>query len=331
MGLLTPTIDLNALERCDLIIEAVYEDMFLKLDIFRRLGEIAKSGAMLASNTSFLDINQMAEVSGRPGDVLGMHFFSPAYIMKLVEIVRTRKTAPDTLATAMHLIQRLNKVPVVCEVCHGFIGNRMLMQRQNAATAMLLEGASPEQIDSIHRNFGMPMGPFQMADLAGLDIGWHRDRTRIDSILDALCANGRWGLKTNAGYFDYPDPRTPIPSPVTAKVLEEFSIGKGGSGRTISDEEVVTRTLYTMVNEGARILEEGIAQRASDIDAVWVFGFGWPAAKGGPMFWADSVGLEKIICSLERYQSKLPPGFEISALLRETAKSSRALTRNSPH
>ena len=326
MRMLTPTLDFEVLSRSDLIIEAVYENLSVKLEIFERLGKLAKAGAVLASNTSFLDINQMAEASGRPGDVLGTHFFSPAYIMKLVEVVRGSETAPDALATVINLARRLNKVPVVSAVCYGFIGNRMLMQRQNAATAMLLEGASPEQIDRIHTSFGMPMGPFQMADLAGLDIGWHRDSTRMDSIQDALCASGRWGLKTNAGYYDYPEPRTPVPSAITAQILAAFRARHGAPARTLSDEEVVTRTLYTLVNEGARILEEGIAQRASDIDVVWVFGFGWPLAKGGPMFWADSVGLGVILDSLERQLSHLPPDFKISSLLREKANSVKSFT-----
>ncbi len=329
IGLLTPTLDFEAIRECDLIIEAVYEDLPVKLDIFERLGRVAKAGAVLASNTSFLDIDQMAKASGRPSDVLGMHFFSPAHIMKLVEVVRARETAPDALATAMDLAQRLNKVPVVCKVCHGFIGNRMLMQRQNAATALLLEGASPEQIDRIHTNFGMPMGPFQMADLAGLDIGWHRDPMRVESILDALCAKGRWGLKTKAGYYDYPEPRKAVPSQITVDILAEFRARKGEPTRKISDDEVAARTLFTMVNEGARILEEGIAQCASDIDVVWIFGFGWPATKGGPMFWADRVGLDTIIHSLERYRSRLPPDFEISSLLRDRARSQLGFTSES--
>lgn len=328
MGLLTLTTDFNALGQCDLIIEAVYEDMAVKLDIFTRLGKLAKSGALLASNTSFLDVNRMAAVTGRPQDVLGTHFFSPAHIMKLVEVVRGDHTAPDALATAMDLARRLRKVPVVSGVCYGFIGNRMLMQRQDQAIALLLEGAAPEEIDTIHTAFGMPMGPFQMADLAGVDIGWHRDPTRIESISDALCAQGRWGQKTKAGYYDYLEPRKPTPSPVTAEILTSFRAQAGRAARLIAKEEIVARTLYTMINEGAKILEEGIAQRASDIDAVWVYGFGWPAAKGGPMFWADSVGLGEIVASLERYREHLSPDFTISPLLRACASAGGKLERS---
>ena len=330
IALLTPTLDFAALRQRSLIVEAVYEDIAVKLDIFERLGKLAHPGAVLASNTSFLDIDRMAEATGRPQDVLGTHFFSPAHIMKLVEVVRGRKTAPDTLATAMDLARRLHKVPVVSGVCYGFIGNRMLMQRQQQAIAMLLEGALPEQIDAVHTGFGMPMGPFQMADLAGLDIGWHRDPTRIESVLDALCARGRWGQKTKAGYYDYLDPRKPVPSSVTVEILGEFRARTGASERTITEEEIVARTLYTMINEGARILEEGIAQRASDIDAVWVFGFGWPAAKGGPMYWADNLGLDKVVAGLERYRCNLQPEFAISPLLRACANAGARLERSQP-
>ena len=328
IGLLTPTLDFASCHECDLIVEAVFEDMAVKLRIFERLGRLAKPGAILASNTSFLDINRMAEASGRPADVLGTHFFSPANIMKLVEVVRGEGTAPDTLATAVDLTRSLGKVPVVCGVCYGFIGNRMLMQRQDQATALLMEGALPEDIDRIHTRFGMPMGPFQMADLAGLDIGWHRDPSRVDSIVDALCARGRWGQKTSAGFYDYSEPRTPVPSPVTREILEDFRQRRGTPARVFSEEEILARTLYTMVNEGARILEEGIAQRASDIDAVWVYGFGWPATKGGPMFWAETLGLGTVIQGLERYHSSLPRGFTISPLLRACAESGRRLERS---
>ena len=319
-------MDFGALAGCDLVIEAVYEDLQVKRGIFERLGGLARPGAVLASNTSFLDVEQLGDASGRPGDVLGMHFFSPAQVMKLVEVVRGRKTAPDTLATAIGLMRRLNKVPVVSGVCHGFIGNRMLMQRQDQATALLLEGALPEEIDRIHTSFGMPMGPFQMADLAGLDIGWHRDPSRVETILQALCAQGRWGQKTGAGYYDYLESRKAVSSPVTRDIIDTFRAQKGLHARSISGEEIVARTLFTMVNEGAKILEERIAERASDIDAVWVYGFGWPAAKGGPMFWADGIGLTKVVEGLERYRDDLPEDFSISPLLRSLAKNGRAFT-----
>ena len=210
MGLLTPTLDFAALADCDLIIEAVYENMDVKKEVFGRLDKIAKPGAILASNTSYLNINEIAASISRPGDVVGMHFFSPANVMKLLEVVRGDKTAPDVLLTAMQLGKKIRKVPVVAGVCHGFIGNRMLMPRQIEATKLLLEGATPEQVDRVHVEFGMPMGPFQMADLAGVDIGWHRDPNRIENVRDALCAIDRWGQKKGAGFYDYDDKRRPI-------------------------------------------------------------------------------------------------------------------------
>jgi 3-hydroxyacyl-CoA dehydrogenase len=325
MGLLAPTLDFAALADCDLVIEAVYENMDVKKEVFARLDKVAKPGAILASNTSYLSIDEIAAATGRSQDVLGLHFFSPANVMRLVEVVRGAKTAPDVLATAMDLARRIRKVPVVARVCYGFIGNRMLMPRQRQAEALLLEGASPEQVDRVHTDFGMPMGPFQMADLAGVDIGWHRDPSRIESIRDALCAEGRWGQKTGAGFYDYDDRRRPSPSPVTAAIVERFRAKAGVPQRAISDEEIVARTLYTMVNEGAKILEEGIAQRTSDIDVVWAFGYGWPRQTGGPMFWADSIGLATVVAGLERYSDRLGQDFSVSKLLAERAATGRAL------
>ncbi|VXC93671.1 3-hydroxyacyl-CoA dehydrogenase NAD-binding domain-containing protein [Sphingomonas sp. 8AM] len=301
MALLSPTLSLDDLGDCDLIIEAVYEDMAVKKDIFTKLDALAKPGAILASNTSYLNIDEIAAVTKRPGDVLGMHFFSPANVMKLLEVVRGRQTAPDVLATVMALAKKIRKVAVVAGVCDGFIGNRMLMPRQVEANKLLMEGATPEQIDRVHVAFGMPMGPFQMADLAGVDIGWHRDPTRIENIRDALAAEGRWGQKKGAGFYDYDEKRNPSPSPRVAEIIDDFRTREGTTPRAISDEEIVARTLYTMVNEGALILEEGMAQRASDVDVVWVYGYGWPVYRGGPMFWAQSEGVEKVVAGLERY------------------------------
>ena len=327
MGLLTPTLDFNALADCDLIIEAVYENMDVKKEVFGRLDKIAKPGAILASNTSYLDVNEIAASISRPGDVVGMHFFSPANIMKLLEVVRGDKTAPDVLLTAMQIGKKIRKVPVVAGVCHGFIGNRMLMPRQVEATKLLLEGASPEQVDRVHVEFGMPMGPFQMADLAGVDIGWHRDPNRIESIRDALCAIDRWGQKKGAGFYDYDEKRRPKPSPVVEQIIEDFAKQRGIERREISDEEIVERTLYTMVNEGAKILEEGIAQRASDIDVVWVYGYGWPVYRGGPMFWADTIGPAKIVEGLKRQEERMKPDFSFSKLLLEKAETGESFTR----
>jgi 3-hydroxyacyl-CoA dehydrogenase len=327
MGLLSPKLELEALSDCDLIIEAVYEDMDVKKEIFGKLDKIAKPGAILASNTSYLDVNEIAASTSRPQDVLGMHFFSPANIMKLLEVVRGDKTAPDVLLTAMQVGKKIRKVPVVAGVCHGFIGNRMLMPRQVEATKLLLEGASPEQIDRVHVEFGMPMGPFQMADLAGVDIGWHRDPSRIENIRDALCAMERWGQKKGAGFYDYDDKRKPSPSPTVQKIIEDFAAKEGVERREISDQEIIERTLYTMVNEGAKILEEGIAQRASDIDVVWVYGYGWPVYRGGPMFWADTEGAAKIVEGLKRQEARMGSDFSFSKLLLDKAEKGEKFTR----
>jgi 3-hydroxyacyl-CoA dehydrogenase len=316
MALLTPTLEFGALGECDLVIEAIYENMEVKQQVFGRLDAVAKPGAILASNTSYLDVDAIAACTSRPEDVLGMHFFSPANVMKLVEVVRGAKTAPDVLATVMALGQKVGKVPVVAGVCYGFIGNRMLIPRQDNALALVMEGASPEQVDKVHTDFGMPMGPFQMTDLAGVDIGWHRDETRIDTLKDALCAQGRWGQKTKAGFYDYDENRKRSSSPVVAALIEEFREREGVTPRAISNEEIVVRTLYTMVNEGALILEEGIAQRSSDIDVVWLYGYGWPRWTGGPMFWGEREGFAKIVAGLERYMDRMPEGFAISPLLR---------------
>ena len=321
MGLLKPTLSLDDLADCDLIIEAVFENMDVKKDIFGKLDKIAKPGAILASNTSYLNIDEIAAATSRPQDVVGLHFFSPANVMKLLEVVRGAKTAPDVLVTAMQLAKKIKKVAVVAGVCHGFIGNRMLMPRQVEATKLLLEGATPQQIDKVHVDFGMPMGPFQMADLAGVDIGWHRDPSRIENVRDALCAADRWGQKKGAGFYDYDEKRRPSPSPVVQQIIEDFSKKEGVERREISDEEIIERTLYTMVNEGARILEEGMAQRASDIDVVWVYGYGWPVYRGGPMFWADTEGLPKIVEGLERR------GFEVAKMLADKAEAGEKFTR----
>lgn len=314
ISLLNPTLDFDALAECDLIIEAVYENMDVKKEVFGRLDAVAKPGAILASNTSYLNVDEIAAATKRPQDVVGLHFFSPANVMKLLEIVRGAKTAKDVLATAMAMAKKIRKVAVVAGVCYGFIGNRMLMPRQIEATQLLLEGATPEQIDRVHVEFGMPMGPFQMADLAGVDIGWHRDTSRIENIRDALCAENRWGQKTGAGFYDYDAKRNPSPSPRVMEIIEDFRQKTGTPQREITTEEIVARTLYTMVDEGAKILSEGMAQRASDIDVVWIYGYGWPVYRGGPMFWADTEGLKKVVEGLEKY------GFTPSPLLKDKAE-----------
>ncbi len=301
MALLTPSLTLNDLADCDLVIEAVYESMDVKKEVFGKLEAICKPGAILASNTSYLDIDEIAASTSRPQDVVGMHFFSPANVMKLLEVVRGDKTAPDVLATAMAIGKKIGKVAVVAGVCHGFIGNRMLSTRQQPAMQLLLEGATPAQIDKVHTDFGMPMGPFQMSDLAGLDIGWHRDPSKVKTIRDALCAAGRFGQKNSKGFYDYDEKRVFTPSAEALAIIEEFRATSNLPKREISDQEIVERTLYPMVNEGYKILEEGKAQRASDIDVVWIYGYGWPIYRGGPMFWGALEGEGKIVEALERH------------------------------
>jgi 3-hydroxyacyl-CoA dehydrogenase len=313
MGILTPSLSFDDLADCDLVIEAVYESMDVKKDVFGKLDKIVKQGAILASNTSYLNVDEIAAATSRPGDVLGMHFFSPANVMKLLEVVRGEKTAPDALATVMSLAKKIGKVAVVAGVCHGFIGNRMLSQRQIPANALLMEGALPDQIDRVFTEFGFPMGPFQMSDLAGLDIGWHRDPAKIETLRDALCAAGRWGQKNGKGFYDYDEKRNRTVSAEANALIEDFRSRSNTAKRDISDQEIVERCLYPMVNEGYLILEEGKAQRASDVDVVWIYGYGWPVYRGGPMFWGDLEGAGKIVAALERH------GVKVAATLKAKA------------
>jgi 3-hydroxyacyl-CoA dehydrogenase len=323
MGLLSSSLDLSGLADCDLVIEAVFEDMAIKKDIFTKLDKIAKPGAILASNTSYLDIDEIAAVTSRPGSVLGLHFFSPANVMRLLEIVRGEKTETPVLATAMKLAKQIGKVGVVVGVCHGFVGNRMLAQRQREAQALILEGAMPWDVDRVLYDFGLPMGPFAMSDLAGLDIGWSKEKSSSSTIREILCEQDRRGQKTGAGFYDYDENRNAKPSPVTEKIVLDFAAARGINRREISDQEILERCLYPMVNEGAKILEEGKAQRASDIDIVWINGYGWPVYTGGPMFWADSLGLDKVLAALKSYQAKMGDAFKPSALLEKLVAENR--------
>jgi 3-hydroxyacyl-CoA dehydrogenase len=315
MARLTPTLEFADLGQADLVIEAVYENMELKKQIFARLDKTAKPGAILASNTSYLNIDEMAAETARPEAVLGMHFFSPANIMKLLEVVRGARTGKSELATVMDLAPKIGKVAVVSGVCPGFIGNRMLSPRQQQAQALLMEGAAYNEIDDVLLEFGFPMGPFQMGDLAGLDIGWHRDPGRIESIRDALCAAGRWGQKTGKGWYDYDENRQRTPSDEVKRIVADFAARQGAKARAIGKDEIRERLLYPMINESAKILDEGMAQRAGDIDTVWLNGYGWPAWTGGPMYWADNEGLGKIVAGLEKY------GLEVSPYLRRKAQA----------
>ena len=318
IGLLTPTLDFAALATADLIIEAIYENMDVKKEVFARLDATAKPGAILASNTSYLDIDEIAASTSRPASVLGMHFFSPANVMKLLEVVRGRETGKAELATAMALSTKIGKIAVVSGVCHGFIGNRMLSPRQQAAHALIMEGAKYWEVDEALLEFGFPMGPWQMADLAGIDIGWHRDPHRIESLRDALCAVGRWGQKTRKGFYDYDDNRQRTPSDEVKAIIAEFAAKEGKAQRDIGKDETRERLLYPMISEGALILAEGISQRAGDIDTVWLNGYGWPAWTGGPMFWADAIGLKTVVDGLTRHGQPVAPLLAAKAAAGET-------------
>ncbi|MCZ8544196.1 3-hydroxyacyl-CoA dehydrogenase NAD-binding domain-containing protein [Mesorhizobium qingshengii] len=317
--------DYADLTDCDLIVEAVFEDMAVKKEVFGKLDAIARPGAILATNTSYLDINEIAASTLRPQDVLGLHFFSPANVMKLLEIVRAEKTAPDALATVVDLARRIGKVAVVVGVCHGFVGNRMLAARGAESEALLLEGATPRQIDQAFTDFGWPMGPFQMGDLAGLDIGWRNRKARGQTadIADTLCELGRFGQKTGRGFYLYEaGTRTPVPDPEVEALIRDKAAEKGIAPRTIGAAEIIERTLYPLVNEGAKILEEGIAARASDIDVVWVNGYGFPIGKGGPMFWAGLEGAGKIIERLEYWHQRTGKDvFKPAPLLKRMAET----------
>ncbi len=306
MGRLTPTLSLEDLADCDLVIEAVFENMDLKKGVFTKLDAIVKEGAILATNTSGLDVNAIAAVTNRPEMVLGTHFFSPANIMKLLEVIRAEKTSKKVLATVMALAKRLGKVPVVSGVCPGFIGNRILRQRGVQALKLIFEGSMPWDVDRVIFDFGFPMGPFAMIDLAGVDIGWDAESSQGDkNIHHRLCELDRRGQKTGKGWYNYhPETRFRTTEPMVEKLVLEFSEKMGKTRRKISDEEILQRCIYPMINEGAKILEEGISQRPSDIDVVWVNGYGWPVYRGGPMFYADTVGLDKILAKLKEFQEQ---------------------------
>jgi 3-hydroxyacyl-CoA dehydrogenase len=328
MGRLSPTVDFNALVDVDLVIEAVFEDMDLKKGIFERLDKVAKPGAILASNTSYLDIDAIAAKTKRPEDVLGMHFFSPANVMRLLEIVRGEKTSKSVLATITQLAPKVGKVGVVVGVCHGFVGNRMLAERQREASKLILEGATPSDVDRVLVDFGLPMGPFGMSDLAGLDIGWSAATSKRASIRDILCEEGRRGQKTGAGFYDYDEVRNAKPSAKVEGIIREFAKSKGVEQRKISDAEILERCIYPMINEGAKILEEGRAQRASDIDIVWINGYGWPIYRGGPMFYADTIGLKTILAKLKEFQAKFGDDFRPAALFERLAAEGGTFTKS---
>jgi 3-hydroxyacyl-CoA dehydrogenase len=326
MALLTPTLALEALADADLVIEAVFEEIEVKKTLFARLDRIVRPDAILASNTSYLDIDAIAATGAHPERVLGLHFFSPANVMRLLEVVRGARTALAVLATAMALARRIGKIAVVARVCDGFIGNRMLKPRQDQANALILEGARPADVDRVLLDFGFPMGPFQMADLAGLDLGWNAATSSGATIRDLLCEADRRGQKNGRGFYDYDADRNRTPSAEVEAMIAGFAARHGIARRSIADDEIRDRLLFAMVNEGAKILEEGVAQRPSDIDVVWVNGYGWPAVTGGPMFWADTVGLQTVIDGLAAFRDRLGPDFTVAPLLANKAAAGELLS-----
>ena len=305
MAKLTPTLNLEDIADCDLVVEAVFESMDLKKEIFTKLDSFMKEGAILASNTSALNLNEIASVTKRPEMVIGHHYFSPANVMKLLEVVRGDKTSDAVLATTMALAKKIGKVAAVSGVCPGFIGNRMLAQRGAQAQKMIFEGPMPWDVDDVLYDFGFPMGPFAMSDLAGLDIGWDKSKSKGETLRDRLCEMDRRGQKTGAGYYNYdPQTRAKSPEPMVEDLIKEFSEKMGKTRREFIKEEILQRCIYPMINEGAKILEEGMSYRPSDIDVVWVNGYGWPVYRGGPMFYADSIGLDKVMARFKEFQDK---------------------------
>ena len=312
MELITGTTDFKAAADADMVIEAVFEEMPVKKDVFAKLDAICKPDAVLATNTSTLDVDEIASATRRPESVIGTHFFSPANVMRLLENVRGQKSSKTTIATAMTIGRRIGKVPVLVGVCYGFVGNRMLHQRGLQAEKLILEGAAPHQVDRVLTDFGFPMGPFAMSDLAGLDVGWRirKGRGVKAPVADRICELGRFGQKTGAGYFKYEKgDRTPVPDLEVEKIIVDVATSMGITRRAISDEEILQRLLYPMVNEGAKILDEKIAIRASDIDVIWVYGYGWPVYRGGPMFWADSIGLRALRDRLLEFKTQSGDAF----------------------
>jgi 3-hydroxyacyl-CoA dehydrogenase len=334
MGLITGTTDFGAIADADIVIEAVFEEMAVKKEVFARIDRVAKADAVLATNTSTLDVNEIASATGRPESVIGTHFFSPANVMRLLENVRGARSSPTTIATAMAVGQRIGKVPVLVSVCYGFVGNRMLHQRGKEAEKLILEGAVPHQVDRVLYDFGFPMGPFAMGDLAGLDVGWRIRKGRGEQavVADRLCELGRFGQKTGAGYYTYGADRKATPDPAVEKIIVDVSTELGITRRPIADAEIRERLLYPMVNEGAKILEEKIAIRASDIDVIWVYGYGWPVYRGGPMFWADiDQGLAAVRDRMLEYGKKVGgEHWKPAALLSQLADQGKTFTGYRP-
>ncbi|WP_233128102.1 3-hydroxyacyl-CoA dehydrogenase, partial [Brevirhabdus pacifica] len=324
---LTATTDLEAFATCDLVIEAVFEDMEVKKDLFAQLDRICRDGAVLATNTSYLDVNEIAAVTRRPGDVLGLHFFSPAHVMRLLEVVVGEKTAPEVVATGFALARKLGKVAVRAGVCDGFIGNRILAHYKKAADYLMLDGASPQQIDRAMENFGFAMGPFAVSDLAGLDIGWaarkrlaptRPEAERYNPVADRICERGWFGRKTGKGFYVY-DGEGPRPNPEVDAIIDAARAEAGITPREFSEQEIVERYMTAMISEAARVLEDGIALRPIDIDAVFLFGYGFPRHHGGPMHYADTLGAHAILNRIQEYAKEDNHFWRIPQLLEELA------------
>ena len=316
MALITGFTSLEELASCDLVIEAVFEDIEIKKEIFLNLQKITKPSSILATNTSGLNINSIAKMTNRPEDVVGLHFFSPANVMKLLEIVQAKYTDSDVIKTCIRIAQKINKIPVLVGVCDGFVGNRILYARQDQANKLVQDGVLPWDIDKALNDFGFKMGPFQMADLAGLDLGWSKGMTTGNPLKDALCEAGRRGQKTGKGYYDYDSNRIPKPSDETEKIISEITRAKNS---VIPKDQIIEALIYPMINEALKILEENKAQRPSDVDVVWLYGYGWPRDKGGLLYYGDQIGSKKILQFMERL-SRDDNNIKISNLLYECSQ-----------
>ena len=323
MGLITATTALDDVASADMVVEAVFERMDIKKELFGRLDAICKPGAVLATNTSYLNIDEIASATTRPESVIGMHFFSPANVMKLLEVVRAEHTSPEVINTAMQIGKKIGKIAALVGVCPGFVGNRILAQRGRASQELLNEGALPWEIDRALYDFGFAMGPFQMSDLAGLDIGWVKEKSNGETIRDRLCELDRRGQKAGAGYYDYDANRNPTPSPVTEQIVREFAAKSGVAPRTFTADEITERLVLPMINEGAKILDEGKAIRASDIDIIWINGYNWPAYRGGPMWCADHLGLPYVLGRLRALEAEHGPQWTPSPFLERLVAEGR--------
>ena len=320
MQFIDGNISMESLADKDLIIEAVFENMDLKKDIFSKIDLIAKENTILATNTSALDIDEIANTTTKPENVIGLHFFSPANVMRLLEVVRGEKTSKQVIATSMALAKSIGKVAALVGVCPGFVGNRILAQRQREANKLILEGALPWEIDDALFDFGFPMGPFAMSDLAGLDIGWDKEISRSETIREILCENGRFGQKSGKGFYIYGENRNKLPDSDVEKIIQEFADNKQIKRREIEKDEILQRCLYPMINEGFKILDEGMAIRASDIDIIWVNGYGWPIYEGGPMFYGNLVGYDKILSWLQDMEKEYGSDFSPSPYLEKVVE-----------